>query len=216
MTTRLLFALALCFGLVATGSQRNPCFVFERVDVSGTSVKVSQHRLADIPPENAAQVRKEIIALAQKLYEAGRAKGKDTLFPIPPELYDGIKEADASTGLSQVQLNEQGKVIGFVLAYQNRDGSVHLEKIGVDPNLQKQGLMSNMLHKTATRAAELRAPYVDLLVVKVNTDAHAAYEKVGFENVTPVEFRADPRYNAFQFAVRTRDLVAKTAPAFNQ
>lgn len=187
------------------------CQIFQKVTVSGRAVTVTQTPLAQIPPEKHFQVKLEIIELARRLYDAGRAEGKDTLFPIDPAFYDDVLKADRATGLSQVQLDEAGHVVGFILGHRyTQDGSVHLEKIGVDPNLQKQGMMTDMLRETAARAKALGAPYVDLLVVKTNTVAHAAYEKVGFKNVTPPQYRNDPRYNAFAFAVPTDTLVEKT------
>ncbi len=169
--------------------------------------------LANVPAAEQKRVRQEIIALARKIYDEGHStKGKDTLFPIVPELFDGIERVDQKTQFSQVIVDKNGTVAGFVLAYYNPDSrTLHLEKIGVDTSMRRQGLMKTMLNASATRAAALGIQDCDLLVVKANTEAIEAYEKLGFKNVTPLSARNDPRFNAFQFAVSLPTLIQTTA-----
>lgn len=167
--------------------------------------------LNQIPPADWPAIKKAVIESAQAMYEEGRRTGHDTIFPIPDVMFDIIDGNDAQTGFSRVAVDSGGNLAAFALAYFARD-SVHIEKIGTVPGLRRQGVMRSLLRQIALRAQELKIRFVDLLVVKTNKDAQAAYERVGFRNITPPSVVDDPRYNAYAYAISVENLLRNTTP----
>jgi len=170
------------------------------------------YSLASLAPRQAATVEKEIIAATRNLYDEGlREKGRHTLFPIDSDYYAGVNRADSSTQFSQVSLDERGTVKGFVIAYySDQTRTLHLDKIGVLPQHRKQGIMKNLIHRSVQNAKKFNIREVDLYVHKENIEAQEAYAKLGFKNVTPPEYSADPAYNAYRFAVPLDVLLQNT------
>lgn len=169
--------------------------------------------LRDVPRAQQAQVGRRIEEAAREMYEEARIEERGGIFPLPEGMFAEILEADERTGLSQVYRDGNGEVIGFALAYvDSRSGMVHLEKLGVVREHRRSGVARRMLNALANRALVLGIPVIDLLVVKENSEAIPAYERLGFDNVTPPEVRDDPDYNAFGFAVAAARLERATRP----
>lgn len=154
-----------------------------------------------------------IMGIANDLYLSAEAKGNESIFPIDGRMMNGIYNADARTGISQVAFNANGDVVGFALAYYDPTARViSLEKFGVTEDVQGQGVGRKLMHALAQVAAGYRVMEIQLLVRKGNKSAMGIYEHWGFVNVTPPAAMNHPQANAFAYSVLTDTLLRKTAP----
>ena len=72
-----------------------------------------------------------------------------------------------------------GKLAGFC-ACEIVDGEYKLDKIYIDPTLQRRGLGAALITRASERARALAYPTMILTVNKRNAQAIAAYRKYGF------------------------------------
>ncbi len=154
-----------------------------------------------------SDVKIGIEALAKKEEAAG------TMVAIPPQTWTGAMAQDRSFGLSQVFLDREGEVIGFVLAYPDTENHIAvISKLAVDERYRKSGIATLLVNALARQAKTMGLGKIDLNVFKTNTIAQEAYQVLGFRNSTPAEYRQDPRFKTFVYDTDTTEFLNKLAP----
>ncbi|MEO0336562.1 MAG: GNAT family N-acetyltransferase, partial [Pseudomonadota bacterium] len=166
--------------------------------------------LQQIPRRDIERLATEMMTIAETLYVDAESRGEEGIFPIDPRFMNSVYSADFHVGLSQAVLNQEGQVVGFNLSYFDEEcNCVHLEKFGVREEDQGKGISRRLLQHLSSVALTRGIPTVELLVRKGNSKAMQIYEHFGFENVTPMEYRNDPRANAYKYSVRTSELYSR-------
>jgi ribosomal protein S18 acetylase RimI-like enzyme len=101
---------------------------------------------------------------------------------------DYLEDADLQV------IDVEGQVAGFVHIVTRQD-EIRISNIELAPAYQSQGIGSDIMQKTLAQARELGVP-VTLRVLKVNPEARALYDRLGFVHVgeTPTHdlLRIDP------------------------
>jgi ribosomal protein S18 acetylase RimI-like enzyme len=181
--------------------------------------------LKDLPASEWVQIKEEIVHLAQTMFDEGLIHSPEpsitiptTIFPIHPRELEFWYQCDQETGLSQVFLDDSKHVQGFLIAhpedYEDRSGKIirgaHIEKFGVSKELRRAGVGKMMMNKFAESALIGKLLFADLLVLKTNSTAQAAYTRYGFKDTTDPRWKDDPRNNAFQFLVEIEVLFSNT------
>lgn len=137
--------------------------------------------------EAESQEIPQIIDLAEKIWLPSFARyfEQDELNSLfsgmynPEKLADTLRNSDYQFFFVQ---DPTGKTIGY-FATENQGSTLKLDKIYVDPSLQRQGFGENIYHHIIRLAKEKGATKISLNVNRRNSSAIHFYLKLGFKIV---------------------------------
>lgn len=208
--------LEVLFSLMALGPSANSDQCANVLQNANLRHQQQTQRLSVTPiqhltPKVQNRVLAELVVITQRLFDLAEQRNEESIFPLQPQVLEGVLLRDQKTGLSHVVLDQNGKVLGYVLAFPTPNG-VHIEKLAVVEEAQNQKIGSRLLHAVANSATTNKIDSINLLVRKGNANAIQKYEHLGFRNLTPAHVRDDPRGNAFLYEVETSILLEATSP----
>ncbi len=140
-----------------------------------------------------------------------------TINPLTSEEFDTIMNEDRNSSYSQVMLDEESNLKGFILASPSQErlfnkepglNIVVIDKLGILPNFRQCGIAKKLLHSVAQKAVDQKVDEVRVLVYKDNKIASDVYFKYGFDYAC---FEKDEPYEAFLLRVKPQTLFEKTA-----
>ncbi len=131
--------------------------------------------------EGNDSIARQVVRLGDALDEEGIVSGEGGLVRFDePELFE-ILELDRRTHFSQVVLNDEDRVAGFLLAhFDSRWREVRISKLGLLPEYRRRGFATLMLTATALRAKQHEKQTLSLNVFSTNLSAISLYQNLGF------------------------------------
>ncbi len=101
-----------------------------------------------------------------------------------------VPELERGPMVRPLVIENDGQGVGFLMAWVVAD-EYHIVNVGVDPDLRRQGLATQLLAAGLTEAVEANCRIATLEVRVSNTSARAFYDRLGFH-----EAGRRPRYYA--------------------
>jgi len=112
-----------------------------------------------------------------EIYEIEKTSFKD---PYPPSLIYTLAYRNPETFLVA---QENGRIVGYVIAILQEESLGHIVSIGVSPKHRRRGVGSALTLKILEALKRLGAESVRLEVRRSNIAAQRFYEKLGFRQV---------------------------------
>ncbi len=105
-------------------------------------------------------------------------------FPIGPYTRSMLKKVFNTRGSFNYVAEENGKILGYIVALPLDDKSADVESIAVDPDLHRSGLGTILLGKIENAMRERSFQYSVLEVRDRNDEAINFYKKNGYVTIT--------------------------------
>lgn len=166
--------------------------------------------LSQISSDKKPSIKLQVIEATTSMHQ----KDNRSTTPVTCRFFDKVDMWDSGTSFSQIYLDDDDKVIGFLLAtYDFKDKTqktVEIRKFGVLEDHRRLGIGKKMVYQMAVRAKELGVTHVNVVVYDENFIAQAAYKKYGFIEDTTIS-QLYPHSLASLFVAPTEKLIENTA-----
>lgn len=104
-------------------------------------------------------------------------------FPVGPYTRSMLRRVFNREDSTAIIAEEEGRIAGYVVSIPLDPESSDVESIAVDPDFQRTGLGSQLLHQIEDRMKKSGFIYAILEVRDRNLEAIAFYEKHGYEKL---------------------------------